>query len=111
MRWGRLSDMATPWAPDREDSQLSPCPRAKACQLRRPGYGPGPGHDAASPKSSAPRRGPRRPPDTDTLGGATITGDTSWDGAWDTLPIGPHAEISSSIPATTAAVVKIQSAH
>jgi hypothetical protein len=29
----------------------------------RPGYGPGPGHGAVSPGSSAPRRGPRRPPD------------------------------------------------
>ncbi len=44
-----------------------------------------------------------------TLGGATITGDTPWDGAWDTLPAGPRAGISLTVRATTAVIVKIRS--
>jgi hypothetical protein len=44
-----------------------------------------------------------------TLGGATITGDTRWDGKWSTLPADPHAGISLTVKATTAAIVKIQS--
>ncbi len=44
-----------------------------------------------------------------TLGGATITGDTAWDGKWSTLPADPHAGISLTVRATTAAIVKIHS--
>jgi hypothetical protein len=46
---------------------------------------------------------------TATLGGATITGDTTWNGTWTTLPADPHAGISLTVKATTAAIVKIQS--
>jgi hypothetical protein len=44
-----------------------------------------------------------------TLGGATITGDTTWAGTWSALPAGPHAGISLTVKATTAAIVKIHS--
>jgi hypothetical protein len=44
-----------------------------------------------------------------TLGGAAITADTPWDGKWSTLPAGPHAGISLTVKATTAAIVKIHS--
>ena len=44
-----------------------------------------------------------------TLGGATITGNTLWDGKWDALPAGTHAGITLTVKATTAAIVKIQS--
>jgi hypothetical protein len=49
---------------------------------------------------------------TATLGGATITGNTTWDGKWSalTLPADPRAGISLTVKATTAAIVKIQSA-
>jgi hypothetical protein len=46
---------------------------------------------------------------TATLGGATITGGTAWDGTWSTLPAGPGAGISLTVRATTAVIVKIQS--
>ena len=44
-----------------------------------------------------------------TLGGATITGDTPWEGKWSTLPADPPAEIRLTVKATTAAIVKIHS--
>ncbi|HEY5988879.1 MAG TPA: hypothetical protein VIV12_21235, partial [Streptosporangiaceae bacterium] len=43
-----------------------------------------------------------------TLGGATITGDTPWDGIWSTLPADPRTGISVTVGATTAVIVKIQ---
>ena len=46
---------------------------------------------------------------TATLGGATITGDTTWNGTWTALPADPHAGISLTVKATTAAIVKIPS--
>jgi hypothetical protein len=42
-----------------------------------------------------------------TLGGATITGDTPWDGQWGALPADPRAGISLTVRATTAAIIKI----
>ena len=44
-----------------------------------------------------------------TLGGATITGGTPWNGTWSTLPTDPGAGISLTVRATTAAIVKIRS--
>jgi hypothetical protein len=44
-----------------------------------------------------------------TLGGATITDDTTWDGKWSTLPADPRAGIRLTVRATTAAIVKIRS--
>jgi hypothetical protein len=46
-----------------------------------------------------------------TLGGATITGATAWDGTWNarTRPAGPGAGIALTVKATTAVLVKIQS--
>jgi hypothetical protein len=44
-----------------------------------------------------------------TLGDAGITGDTAWNGTWDALPADPRAGISLTVPATTAAIVKIHS--
>jgi hypothetical protein len=44
-----------------------------------------------------------------TLGGATITGDTPWDGTWSALAAGADADagISLTVGATTAAIVRI----
>jgi hypothetical protein len=42
-----------------------------------------------------------------TLGGATITGGTPWNGKWITLPAHPHAGITVTVKATTAAIIKI----
>jgi hypothetical protein len=44
-----------------------------------------------------------------TLGGATITGGTPWNGTWTTLPADPHAGITVTVKATTAAIIKIHS--
>jgi hypothetical protein len=44
---------------------------------------------------------------TATLGGATITGDTTWNGTWTTLPADPHSGITLTVKATTAAIIKI----
>ena len=44
-----------------------------------------------------------------TLGGATITGTAPWNGAWSTVTTGPQPEISLTVQATTAAIVKISS--
>ena len=46
---------------------------------------------------------------TATLGGATITGNSPWDGKWSALPSDPRAGISLTVRATTAAIVKIHS--
>jgi len=46
-----------------------------------------------------------------TLGGTTITGDTAWNGRWDPLPADPRARISLTVPATTAAIVRIRSGN
>ncbi len=46
-----------------------------------------------------------------TLGGAAITGDAPWAGQWTELPGGPDgAGISVTVPATSAAIVRIQGA-
>jgi len=45
---------------------------------------------------------------TATLGGAAITGDTPWAGQWASLPADPQSGISFTVPATTAAVVRIR---
>jgi hypothetical protein len=44
-----------------------------------------------------------------TLGDADITGDTAWNGKWKALPADPRIGISLTVPATTAAIVKIPS--
>ena len=44
-----------------------------------------------------------------TLGGAAITGDAPWDGRWSGLPADPHAGVSLTVKATTAAIVRIRS--
>jgi hypothetical protein len=43
-----------------------------------------------------------------TLGGAAISGDRPWDGQWGALPADPGTGISLTVPATTAAVVRIR---
>jgi hypothetical protein len=46
-----------------------------------------------------------------TLGGAAITGDAPWAGQWTTLPVSPDGTgISLTVPATSAAIVRIQGA-
>ena len=47
---------------------------------------------------------------TVTLGGALITADTPWNGQWTALAAGPQGEISLTVQATTATIVKISSA-
>jgi uncharacterized lipoprotein len=44
-----------------------------------------------------------------TLGGATLTGGTPWNGTWTTLPAAPRTGITLTVKATTAAIVKIHS--
>jgi len=44
-----------------------------------------------------------------TLGGAAITGDTSWDGTWGPLPADPGTGVSLTVRATTAAIARIRS--
>jgi hypothetical protein len=46
---------------------------------------------------------------TATLGGATITGDSPWNGKWSAVNIDPGGSISLTVKATTATIVKIQS--
>ena len=49
--------------------------------------------------------------DRATLGGAAITGDAPWAGQWTTLPVSPDgARISLTVPAASAAIVRIQGA-
>ena len=43
-----------------------------------------------------------------TLGGAAITGDAPWDGDWSPLAADPEAGISLTVPAATAALVRIR---
>ena len=45
---------------------------------------------------------------TATLGGAAITGAAPWDGGWTPLPADPGAGISLTVPAATAAVVRLR---
>ena len=45
-----------------------------------------------------------------TLGGAAITGDAPWAGAWSALPAGPRAGVGLTVRAATAAVVRISRA-
>jgi hypothetical protein len=42
-----------------------------------------------------------------TLGGASITGDSPWQGTWSTLPTDPQAGIKLTVSATTAVILKI----
>ena len=44
-----------------------------------------------------------------TLGGATITGGTPWNGTWTTLPADPRTGIALTVKPTTAAIIKIHS--
>jgi hypothetical protein len=44
-----------------------------------------------------------------TLGGAGITGEAPWDGAWSTLPADPGTMLSLTVRASTAAIVRIPS--
>jgi hypothetical protein len=70
---------------------------------------PGPGGQHAEVMTLAGAQpGDARGP-TATLGGATITGDTPWDGKWSALPSDPRAGTSLTVRATTAAIVKIDS--
>jgi hypothetical protein len=71
--------------------------------------GPGPRHaDVMTLSSAEPGQAGAG---AATLGGAAITGDASWDGQWAALPAGPDgAGISLTVPATSAAVVRIQGA-
>jgi hypothetical protein len=42
-----------------------------------------------------------------TLGGASITGDSPWQGAWSPLPTDPQAGITVTVSATTAVILRI----
>ena len=44
-----------------------------------------------------------------TLGGAAITGDVPWDGAWSAVAADPRTGIQLTVRATTAAILKIYS--
>ena len=80
-------------APDAAVTIIPPGPRAQSAQVMTlAGAQPG---DA---------RGT-----TATLGGATITGGTPWNGTWTTLPTDPRTGITLAVKATTAAIIKIHS--
>ena len=42
-----------------------------------------------------------------TLGGAAITGGTSWDGTWSALPADPGTTLGLTVRASSAAIVRI----
>jgi hypothetical protein len=44
-----------------------------------------------------------------TLGGAAITGDTTWHGKWSDLPADPRSSITLTVHPATAAIIKIRS--
>jgi hypothetical protein len=69
---------------------------------------PGPGVSAAEVMTLAGGQPGDARGTTVTLGGATITGDATWNGKWSALPVNPHSGITLTVKATTAAIVKIQ---
>ena len=69
---------------------------------------PGPGVQSAQVITLAGAQPGDARGSTVTLGGATITGGTPWDGTWTTLPADPRAGITLTVKATTAAIIKIQ---
>jgi hypothetical protein len=69
---------------------------------------PGPGAQAAEIMTLAGGQGEAGGASA-TLGGATITGDTPWDGTWTPLTAGPGTGISLTVKAATAAIVKMHS--
>jgi hypothetical protein len=70
---------------------------------------PGPGVQGAEVMTLAGRQPGDARGAVATLGGATITGDTPWDGQWSAQPADPRAGISLTVRATTAAIIKIHS--
>jgi len=70
---------------------------------------PGPGRRTAEVMTLAGRAPGDATGATATLGGAAITGDVPWAGQWSPLPADPQAGITLTVPAATAAVVRIRS--
>jgi hypothetical protein len=70
---------------------------------------PGPGPMGAQVMTLAAGEPGGAAADSATLGGAAITGGTSWDGEWCALPASQRAGISLTVRATTAVIVRIQS--
>jgi hypothetical protein len=69
---------------------------------------PGPGPHDAQVMTLAGQE-PGNPASTSaTLGGAAITGDTTWNGTWATLPAEPHSAITLTVAPATAAIVRIR---
>ena len=68
---------------------------------------PGPGRPSAQLMTLTSGAPGDPTPASATLGGAAITGDTPWDGKWDTVPADPRDGISLTVRATTAAIVRI----
>jgi hypothetical protein len=78
----------------------------------RPGAGgPGAGGPGGWPGAQVMTLAGKEPGDATggkaTLGGAAITGDTPWDGAWSALPADPGTTLSLTVRASTAAIVRI----
>ena len=69
---------------------------------------PGPGLAGAEVLTLAGRNPGDAAGDRVTLGGAVITGSAPWEGRWDTLPAGPRSGVSLTVPATTAAIVRMR---
>ena len=71
---------------------------------------PGPGGSAAGQGAQVMTLAGAQPGDATgsqaTLGGAVITGDTSWDGTWSALPADPGT-LSLTVRASTAVIVRI----
>ena len=68
---------------------------------------PGPGLSRARLMTLASGAPGDATPTSATLGGAAITGDTSWDGAWSARPADPGTTLSLTVGASTAVIVKI----
>ena len=68
---------------------------------------PGPGRPGAQVMTLAGREPGDATGGHATLGGAAITGDTSWDGAWSALPADPGTTLSLTVRASTAAIVRV----
>jgi hypothetical protein len=70
---------------------------------------PGPGRHGAQVMTLAAQEPGNAASTGATLGGAAITGDTTWDGTWSPLPADPQSGITLTVPSATAAIVKIRS--
>ncbi|HEY2579346.1 MAG TPA: hypothetical protein VGI74_23810 [Streptosporangiaceae bacterium] len=70
---------------------------------------PGPGLHSAHSMTLAGQEPGNAASASATLGGAAITGDTTWDGTWTVLAADPHSGITLTVRPATATIVRIRS--